>query len=420
MKWPRVKLESVKAAARYSLVGGPFGSDLTARDYVEQGVPVIRGANLPGDRSFNDDDFVFVREEKADQLFANNAYPGDVIFTQRGTLGQTGVIPAEARFPRYLISQSQMKLTVNPAKAEARFVLYFFRHPETVQTIKNRALTSGVPHINLRILREFEMPLPPLDTQREIVATLSAYDELLENNRRRRELLEEAVRLLYQEWFVRFRFPGHEHTRIINGVPEGWLRVALGSIAPKIGSGATPRGGEASYLSQGIPLIRSLNVYDDRFENAGLAFISEEQALALANVTVQSHDILLNITGASVARCCMAPERHLPARVNQHVMIIRVDSSKADPFFVHSAINSDERKRQLLSYAQKGSTREALTKETMAGFEITLPTHELMRQFGEVAESSFRQRENLALQDQKLCAARDLLLPRLMSGEVAA
>ena len=116
----------------------------------------------------------------------------------------------------------------------------------------------------------------------------------------------------------------------------------------------------------------------------------------------------------------MAPERYLPARVNQHVMIIRVDTEKADPFFVHKAINSDERKRQLLSYARKGSTREALTKDEMARFEITVPTATLMRQFGEIAASSFRQREVLALQNQKLRTARDLLLPRLMSGELAA
>ena len=135
-------------------------------------------------------------------------------------------------------------------------------------------------------------------------------------------------------------------------------------------------------------------------------------------MTVQSRDILLNITGASVARCCMAPDRYLPARVNQHVMIIRVDPTKADPFLVHAAINSDERKRQLLSYAQKGSTRDALTKEMVGAFEITLPTDSLMRQFAEVAGPCFLQRENLALQNQKLRAARDLLLPRLMSGGI--
>ena len=114
----------------------------------------------------------------------------------------------------------------------------------------------------------------------------------------------------------------------------------------------------------------------------------------------------------------MTPDRYLPARVNQHVMIIRADSAKADPFFVHAAISSDERKRQLLSYAQKGSTREALTKEMVDDFEITLPSASLMRQFGDVAEQCFVQRENLALQSQKLRTARDLLLPRLMSGEI--
>src|SRR5258708_38491854 len=122
MPWPHVKVGSLKAETRNALVGGPFGSELTTRDYVEEGVPVIRGANLPDDQPFKDDDFVFVSEEKADKLIGNNAHPGDVIFTQRGTLGQVALIPSEAGFPRYLVSQSQMKLTVNPAKADARFV----------------------------------------------------------------------------------------------------------------------------------------------------------------------------------------------------------------------------------------------------------------------------------------------------------
>jgi len=164
--------------------------------------------------------------------------------------------------------------------------------------------------------------------------------------------------------------------------------------------------------------IRSLNVYNDNFEDDKLAFINKNQASALDNVTVQSKDILLNITGASVTRCCMAPERYLPARVNQHVMIIRVESAITNPFFVHAAINSDENKRQLLSYAQTGSTREALTKETVSSFEITLPVTHLVSQFGEFAEEAFRQREKLAFQNQKLQTARDLLLPRLMSGEI--
>jgi hypothetical protein len=150
-----------------------------------------------------------------------------------------------------------------------------------------------------------------------------------------------------------------------------------------------------------------------------LAFIDDDQAAQLSHVTVEPRDILLNITGASVARCCMVPERHLPARVNQHVMIIRVDATLADPSFVLCAINSDQRKRQLLSYAQVGATREALTKETITNFEIVLPDEKLLRQFSEVARAINQQRAVLAHQNADLRAARDLLLPRLMSGEIA-
>ena len=278
---------------------------------------------------------------------------------------------------------------------------------------------AAIPTTSRAAFYSVPLVLPPLGTQRRIASILSAYDDLLEINTRRIALLEQAARLLYEEWFVRLRFPGREHTRIVDGVPKGWKRTALGDITTKIGSGFTPRGGDSAYATEGTALIRSMNVYDDQFQEQGLAFLDEQQASDLAGVAVEPQDILLNITGASVARCCMAPERHLPARVNQHVMIIRVDAEKADAFLVHKAINSDERKRQLLSYAQKGSTREALTKEMVANFEVTLPSDALMRQFSEVAGLSFKQCENLALQNQKARAARDLLLPRLMSGEIA-
>jgi type I restriction enzyme, S subunit len=419
MMWRTMPLDAIKASVPYAFVGGPFGSNLTTRDYVREGVPVIRGNNLPANASFADDEFVFVSEKKADELLSNSAFPGDLVFTQRGTLGQVGLIPRDSRFSRYIISQSQMKLTVNQSVADARFVYYFFRLPATIQQVIGRALISGVPHINLGILKQFEIRLPDIDSQREIADFLFAYDDLIKNNRRRMVLLEDAAGQLYREWFVRLRFPGYENAALIDQLPEGWRNIPLRDITTKVGSGFTPRGGQSRYLWEGTPLIRSLNVYDDVFMDEGLAFLSDEDALALSAVTVESQDILLNITGASVARCCMAPERHLPARVNQHVMIIRVDSDKADPFFVHKSLNSDERKRQLLSYAQKGSTREALTKEMILSFEVTMPPHDLMRHFGAIASGSFRQREVLALQNQKLGAARDLLLPRLMNGEIA-
>ncbi len=154
---------------------------------------------------------------------------------------------------------------------------------------------------------------------------------------------------------------------------NNWPRIALKQITTKIGSGATPRGGKNSYITAGIALIRSMNVYDFQFEYKGLAFIGEEQADELSNVDVLKNDILLNITGASVARCCIVPEKILPARVNQHVSIVRIDPSLADPRYVLNVINSPFYKQYLLTIAQGGATREALTKEKIENFEIQLP-----------------------------------------------
>ncbi len=146
----------------------------------------------------------------------------------------------------------------------------------------------------------------------------------------------------------------------------------LGDICLKIGSGATPSGGKSAYLTEGISLIRSQNVLDLSFTEDGLAFINDEQARKLQNVEILEGDILLNITGDSVARVCIVPNHILPARVNQHVAIIRVDRTKADNNYVlYSLIKS---KKILLTLASAGATRNALTKKMIEDFEINLPS----------------------------------------------
>src|SRR5271165_324490 len=124
--WRKAKLLEIAARKRWALNGGPFGSKLTTRDYKDSGVPVIRGANLSGEVRFSFEDFVWVSEEKADELLANNAHPGDLVFTQRGTLGQVGLIPVHSPFKRFVISQSQMKLTPDPEQVDALFLYYYF------------------------------------------------------------------------------------------------------------------------------------------------------------------------------------------------------------------------------------------------------------------------------------------------------
>ena len=156
-------------------------------------------------------------------------------------------------------------------------------------------------------------------------------------------------------------------------IRKGWKTTTLGKAKKKIGSGATPRGGADTYKTEGIALIRSQNVRDFKFEYSGLAFIDEKQANELANVEVEMGDILLNITGDSVARVCAAPEKVVPARVNQHVCIIRTNEEVLNRKYVYYFLLNPIFKNHLLSMASTGATRNALTKRMIENLEIFAP-----------------------------------------------
>jgi len=153
-----------------------------------------------------------------------------------------------------------------------------------------------------------------------------------------------------------------------------WASIVLGKVCTKIGSGATPRGGSDVYLPSGpYALIRSQNVYNDCFHHDGLAYIGDQHAAELANVEVLEGDILLNITGDSVARACQVDTSVLPARVNQHVAIIRPDPEQLDPRFLRYYLVSPEMQAKLLSWAGSGGTRNALTKGMIEAFAVPAP-----------------------------------------------
>lgn len=158
----------------------------------------------------------------------------------------------------------------------------------------------------------------------------------------------------------------------------------LGDICTKIGSGSTPRGGKEAYKQTGTPLIRSQNVLDWSFSESGLAFIDDKQAAALANVEVRPNDVLLNITGDSVARACMVPPSQTPARVNQHVSILRA-GEKLVPTFLLCFLQAQ--KAHLLKLASSGATRNALTKGMLESLEIELPALEIQRSIAAVINS---------------------------------
>ena len=161
---------------------------------------------------------------------------------------------------------------------------------------------------------------------------------------------------------------------------KSWEQKQLGDITTKIGSGATPKGGKGAYQDEGVTLIRSMNVHNGRFEYRDLAHISDEQASKLDNVTVKENDVLLNITGASVARSCVVPSQVLPARVNQHVCIIR-GKECIIPEFLNNLLIDDNFQHFLWGIAGSGATREAITKQQVEDLQIILPPIELQIEF---------------------------------------
>jgi type I restriction enzyme S subunit len=163
--WAVATVAALASSERSAVTGGPFGSKLGRKDYVEAGVPVLRGANLRVGGGFDEDELVFVSDDKAEDLRSSLATRGDVIVTQRGTLGQIGLIPADSNFDRYVLSQSQMKITVDSAKTSAEFVYAQMREPETTERFIAQAMSSGVPHVNLTLLRNFELLVPSRELQ---------------------------------------------------------------------------------------------------------------------------------------------------------------------------------------------------------------------------------------------------------------
>ncbi len=172
-EWEFVQLEDACLKSKYSFSMGPFGSDIKTDNFVPAGVPVIRGVNLTKE-PFNEDGFVFVTEEKADELRAANAFPNDLIFTHRGTLGQVGIIPLKAKFKRYVVSQSQMKCVCNNEILNPMFAFYYFLSELGQKIILKHSTKSGVPHIvqPLTSLRRFPIPLPRIEEQDKIVKIL--------------------------------------------------------------------------------------------------------------------------------------------------------------------------------------------------------------------------------------------------------
>ena len=182
-----------------------------------------------------------------------------------------------------------------------------------------------------------------------------------------------------------------------------WEKVRLGDYCIKIGSGATPKGGSSVYTDTGNTyFIRSQNIYNDGFNTNGLVFINDEAAFKLKNVEVQENDVLINITGDSVARVCIAPGSFLPARVNQHVAIIRPKSNEFDSRFLRYFLSSPHQQALLLTLASAGATRHALTKGMIEDLQVPKPPLNIQISIANILEFFDKKIEKNNYQNQTL------------------
>lgn len=271
------------------------------------------------------------------------------------TAGQVGILRIEASTNQAVCGILPNNVTV----PEYLFYCFLSKKEELI----SQAVGGAQPNISQIKIKNTLIPLPSIEEQQSIVAKLDEAFEAIEKAKANAEQNLKNTKELFDSYL---------HS-IFENKGKDWEEKTLGDITSKIGSGATPRGGNASYKTCGISLIRSMNVHDLEFKEKNLAFIDDKQARELNNVTIEENDILFNITGASVARCCVVPKQYLPARVNQHVSIIRTKKEIIEPIFLNLLLVSKIYKDQLLFTGEQGATRQAITKAQLENFIVSFP-----------------------------------------------
>jgi restriction endonuclease S subunit len=382
------------------------GTPFLKSEYSKSGTPVLtKGDVKPFGRVEHSGRFVDT--DLAVRARYRFTTPEDLLVTTRDLtteadfLGLVAPVPADRP---YLVNQGANVFQLNPDLVNRRYFLYWTASSIYRNHIKSAV--SGSTQIHIRKADWLAAPvwLPPRREQERIGAALGALDDKIELNRRMSQTLEAIAQAIFKSWFV-------------DSTPDTGQPSTLKDLTSKIGSGATPRGGRDVYVDEGAALIRSQNVYDSQFVWDGLARILDEAATQLANVQVQPGDVLLNITGASILRTCVVPPDVLPARVNQHVAIIRAKPG-VSPHYLHLHLLQPETKAYLLGL-NAGGSREAVTKAHIESAPIINPGEDVLGQFHGAVAPLFAQAQACATEARWLASLRDALLPKLLSGELA-
>ena len=360
------------------LNGYAFKSSL----YEDQGIRVLRITNVQKGKIVDEDPKYYplsLTDEIRNFLLKEN----DLLMSLTGNVGRVGLL-AKEMLPAAL-NQRVACLRILSDCLNLRFLFHYLNSDKFEQDAILSAKGIAQKNMSTEWLKDYKLPIPPLSVQLSIVSELDKINELI---RLKKEQLGDYDKLAQSLFYEIFGDPVENE--------KGWEVNKLSSITSKIGSGATPKGGNESYKTEGISLIRSLNVHNNEFLYKDLAHIDNEQAEALSNVEIKECDVLLNITGASVARCCIVPKDVIPARVNQHVCIVRVIQEKALPIYINRVLTNETFQTNLLRLARsKAATREALPKSIVDNIQVPLPPLALQNLFAQRLELIEKQKAEI-------------------------
>ena len=387
-----------------------IGSGSTPRGgesvYHRNGVSFIRSQNVYNGQ-FAIEGLAYIDEAQADQLKGVTIEKGDVLLNITGdSVARSCMVPEDILPAR--VNQHVAIIRLRPEDFNSYFVGYFFISPFMQKTMLSLAGSGGTRNaLTKEMIERFEVPKPPLPVQERIADLLSAYDNLIENNHRRSQLLEESAHLLYQEWFVRLRFPGYEHTPIVDGVPAGWEPNTLGDLCFEVREIVNPSELEPDTPYIGLEHIPRRSICLDTWGRAEEVTSTKHKYITgdiiFGKIRPYFHKVGIAFTDgiASSDAIVMRP-------ITENLRSLLLLTASSDGFVAVAS-----------KTAREGSKMPRADWNLMKQYHVPIPPEGMLDAFNGTVVPIVEQLKLLAFQNQKLKAARDLLLPRLMSGEIA-
>ena len=397
--------------APFDIIDGDRGKNYPKQDeFASEGHCLFLSATNVTKSGFDFSDCQFISEQKDAALRKGKLRRGDVVLTTRGTIGNSAYYSDVVQYDHMRINSGMVILRCDTENILPVYLYHFLRSPSFFGQVNS--LRSGVaqPQLPIRDMKKIKLPLPSVKVQSQISSVLSAYDDLIENNRRRIQLLEQVARLLYKEWFVHLRFPGHEHSRIIDGVPEGWEKKTAFEVMDVL-SGGTPKTTNPSFWEGDIPFFTPKDVTDFAYSHDTEKSITEA-GLKNCNSNLYPKDTVFITARGTVGKINLAQR---PMAMNQSCYALVAHSPLTQQYLYFALVDGVEQFRS----RAVGSVFDAIVRDTFKQISFVVPEEKLISVFMEQVSAMLTQIDNLSEQVRSLRKARDFLLPKLMSGEVS-